>query len=319
MIILNWIELSIHTTNDALEPVTNILNELGANGVVIEDPADLSREKRDVFGEVYELDKTKYPKEGLIIKSYFLQNDKWAETLEVIRFRINNLKQYEINLGKNKLTTDIVKEEDWENEWKKYFKPMKVTNRITIVPSWEQYQKTSQDELIITIDPGMAFGTGTHPTTILSLQALEKVIQPNDLVMDVGIGSGILSIAAVLLGAKHVYGYDLDEVAVSSSKRNRDSNQLENEITIKQNDLLKNVDKRVNIIVSNILADILLRLVDDAWNNLEDDGYFITSGIIEAKQQVIIDKLLDTGFDVIETNQYENWVSIIAQKKINSR
>lgn len=319
MIILNWIELSIHTTNDALEPVTNILNELGANGVVIEDPADLSREKRDVFGEVYELDKTKYPKEGLIIKSYFLQNDKWAETLEVIRFRINNLKQYEINLGKNKLTTDIVKEEDWENEWKKYFKPMKVTNRITIVPSWEQYQKTSQDELIITIDPGMAFGTGTHPTTILSLQALEKVIQPNDLVMDVGIGSGILSIAAVLLGAKHVYGYDLDEVAVSSSKRNRDSNQLENEITIKQNDLLKNVDKRANIIVSNILADILLRLVDDAWNNLEDDGYFITSGIIEAKQQVIIDKLLDTGFEVIETNQYENWVSIIAQKKINSR
>lgn len=319
MIILNWIELSIHTTNDALEPVTNILNELGANGVVIEDPADLSREKRDVFGEVYELDKTKYPKEGLIIKSYFLQNDKWAETLEVIRFRINNLKQYEINLGKNKLTTDIVKEEDWENEWKKYFKPMKVTNRITIVPSWEQYQKTSQDELIITIDPGMAFGTGTHPTTILSLQALEKVLQPNDLVMDVGIGSGILSIAAVLLGAKHVYGYDLDEVAVSSSKRNRDSNQLENEITVKQNDLLKNVDKRANIIVSNILADILLRLVDDAWNNLEDDGYFITSGIIEAKQQVIIDKLLDTGFDVIETNQYENWVSIIAQKKINSR
>lgn len=319
MIILNWIELSIHTTNDALEPVTNILNELGANGVVIEDPADLSREKRDVFGEVYELDKTKYPKEGLIIKSYFLQNDKWAETLEVIRFRMNNLKQYEINLGKNKLTTDIVKEEDWENEWKKYFKPMKVTNRITIVPSWEQYQKTSQDELIITIDPGMAFGTGTHPTTILSLQALEKVIQPNDLVMDVGIGSGILSIAAVLLGAKHVYGYDLDEVAVSSSKRNRDSNQLENEITIKQNDLLKNVDKRANIIVSNILADILLRLVDDAWNNLEDDGYFITSGIIEAKQQVIIDKLLDTGFEVIETNQYENWVSIIAQKKINSR
>ncbi|MEI3613333.1 50S ribosomal protein L11 methyltransferase [Pseudogracilibacillus sp. SO30301A] len=319
MIILNWIELSIHTTNDALEPVTNILNEIGTNGVVIEDPADLSREKRDVFGEVYELDKTKYPNEGLIIKSYFLQNDRWAETLEVIRLRINNLKQYKINLGKNKMTTDIVKEEDWENEWKKYFKPMKVTNRITIVPSWEQYKKTSQDELIITIDPGMAFGTGTHPTTILSLQALEKVIQPNDLVMDVGIGSGILSIAAVLLGAKHVYGYDLDEVAVSSSKQNRDSNHLENEITIKQNDLLKNVDKRVNIIVSNILADILLRLVDDAWNNLEDAGYFITSGIIEAKQQFLIDKLLNTGFEVIETNQYENWVSIIAQKKINSR
>lgn len=315
MIILNWIELAIHTTNEALEPVTNILNELGANGVVIEDPADLTREKRDVFGEIYELDETKYPKEGIVIKSYFLENNMWPETLETIRLRINELKQYKINLGKNNLTTQIVKEEDWENEWKKYFKPMKVTERITIVPIWEDYKKTTAEEIIITIDPGMAFGTGTHPTTILSLQALEKVITPNDLVIDVGVGSGILSIASILLGAKHVYGYDLDEVAVRSSEQNREFNQLEKEITIKQNDLLKNVEKKVNIIVSNILADILLRLVDDAWNNLQDDGYFITSGIIEAKQQLIIDKLLDTGFNVVQVNQFENWVSIIAQKK----
>lgn len=315
MIILNWIELAIHTTNEALEPVTNILNELGANGVVIEDPADLTREKRDVFGEIYELDETKYPKEGIVIKSYFLENNMWPETLETIRLRINELKQYKINLGKNNLTTQIVKEEDWENEWKKYFKPMKVTERITIVPIWEDYKKTTAEEIIITIDPGMAFGTGTHPTTILSLQALEKVITPNDLVIDVGVGSGILSIASILLGAKHVYGYDLDEVAVRSSEQNREFNQLEKEITIKQNDLLKNVEKKVNIIVSNILADILLRLVDDAWNNLQDDGYFITSGIIEAKQQLIIDKLLDTGFNVVQVNQIENWVSIIAQKK----
>lgn len=315
MIILNWIELAIHTTNEALEPVTNILNELGANGVVIEDPADLTREKRDVFGEIYELDETKYPKEGIVIKSYFLENNMWPETLETIRLRINELKQYKINLGKNNLTTQTVKEEDWENEWKKYFKPMKVTERITIVPIWEDYKKTTAEEIIITIDPGMAFGTGTHPTTILSLQALEKVITPNDLVIDVGVGSGILSIASILLGAKHVYGYDLDEVAVRSSEQNREFNQLEKEITIKQNDLLKNVEKKVNIIVSNILADILLRLVDDAWNNLEDDGYFITSGIIEAKQQLIIDKLLDTGFNVVQVNQIENWVSIIAQKK----
>ena len=213
------------------------------------------------------------------------------------------------------MTTQTVKEEDWENEWKKYFKPMKVTERITIVPIWEDYKKTTAEEIIITIDPGMAFGTGTHPTTILSLQALEKVITPNDLVIDVGVGSGILSIASILLGAKHVYGYDLDEVAVRSSEQNREFNQLEKEITIKQNDLLKNVEKKVNIIVSNILADILLRLVDDAWNNLQDDGYFITSGIIEAKQQLIIDKLLDTGFNVVQVNQFENWVSIIAQKK----
>src|SRR5699024_10550908 len=149
----------------------------------------------------------------------------------------------------------IVEEEDWENEWKKYFTIQQVTDTITIVPSWKK--DDFHDDMAILIDPGMAFGTGTHPTTVLSMQALETYIQPNDTILDVGVGSGVLSIAACKLGAKHVYAYDLDEIAIKSAKMNRDLNSLQNNITIQQHDLLNNVDNPANIIVANILADIL--------------------------------------------------------------
>ncbi|HLR72178.1 MAG TPA: 50S ribosomal protein L11 methyltransferase [Pseudogracilibacillus sp.] len=311
---MNWNELSIHTTNEAVEPISNILNEAGANGVVIEDPVDLTKEKRDLFGEVYALDRSKYPKEGIVLKSYFIDDENWPEKKQMILKQIEHLQHYHIDLGLHQIATKDVKATDWENEWKKYFKPVSVTERFTIVPSWEDYTKKTDRELIITIDPGMAFGTGTHPTTVLSLKALEETVRPNDLVIDVGAGSGILSIAASLLGAKHVYSYDLDEIAVSSTTQNCNRNDLQHTITAQKNDLLKGVNKQANVIVSNILADILLRLVDDAWDNLLEGGYFITSGIINSKQMLIKDKLVEKGFHIIKQNQMENWISIIAQK-----
>lgn len=311
---MNWKELIIHTTSEALEPISNILNDEGAGGVVIEDPIDLLKEKRAKFGELYELDPSKYPKTGIYIKAYFVDNENWPAKKETIHMKVEKLRTYEIDIGSNEMTVHTVQEQDWENEWKKYFKPIKVTNRLMIVPSWETYNQVDENELIITIDPGMAFGTGTHPTTILSLQALEETVQSGDIILDVGTGSGILSIASALLGASHVYAYDLDEVAVSSTVVNRNMNHLEEYITVQQSDLLKGVQQKATIIVSNILADILLHLVDDAWDNLEENGYFITSGIIEAKQQMVIDCLENKGFQIIQTNTLENWVSIIAKK-----
>jgi len=314
---LNWIELSIHTENEALDAVANILMEYGANGIAINDSADLTREKRDVFGELYELDQRNYPQEGIIVKAYYIDNETWPLKKEEIQNKINTLKQYGIHLGKNRLFVNKLQEEDWENEWKKYFKPAKVTDRFTIVPSWEKYKKESVNELIITIDPGMAFGTGTHPTTILSLQGLEETIRPNDIVLDVGVGSGILSIAAILLGANHVYGFDLDEVAVKSALLNRDRNHFEERITVKENDLLNGVKTKANIIISNILADILIRLVEDAWENLQEEGYFITSGIIDSKKQKVRNKLETRGFKIVKTNQHDQWISFVAQKPKN--
>src|SRR5699024_1048448 len=141
---------------------------------VIEDREDLTRTKRAEFGEIYELDPHKYPAHGVYVKAYFVDNNQWTKTKQDIITKINHLQTIGIDVGPNKVWTEKVQEEDWENEWKKYFKPVKVTDRFVIVPNWEIYEKKDKDEVIITIDPGMAFGTGTHPTTVLSLQALEK-------------------------------------------------------------------------------------------------------------------------------------------------
>lgn len=311
---MNWKELIIHTTNEALEAISNILNEEGAGGVVIEDPIDLTKEKRSKFGEIYELDPLKYPQTGIYIKAYFLDNEEWTRKKATIQTKIEQLQKHGIHIGFNKIKENTVQEEDWANEWKKYFKPIKVTNRFMIVPSWQAYDYNNDDDLVITINPGMAFGTGTHPTTVLSLQALEETVKSGDIILDVGAGSGILSIASILLGANHVYAYDLDEVAVNSTQMNCELNHFEHKITVQQNDLLKDMRQTGNIIVSNILAEILLHLIDDAWDNLQAGGYFIMSGIIEAKQQIVKEALKTKGFTIKKTNQLENWISIIAKK-----
>lgn len=311
---MNWRELIIHTTHEASEAISNILNEEGAGGVVIEDPLDLKKEKRSKFGEMYELDPLKYPRTGIYIKAYFIDNEEWPQKKTTIKTKIEHLQQYGIDIGLNKLTENTVQEEDWENEWKKYFKPIKVTNRFMIVPSWEAYDHKESNELVITINPGMAFGTGTHPTTVLSLQALEETVKSGDIILDVGAGSGVLSIASILLGAHHVYAYDLDEVAVNSTQMNCELNHFEHKITVQQNDLLKNIKQSSNIIVSNILAEILLHLIDGAWDNLAIGGYFITSGIIDSKQQIVREALENKGFTIVKTNKIENWISFIAKK-----
>lgn len=312
---MEWKEFVIQTENEAVEAISNILNEFGANGVVIVDPTDLTKEKRAFYGELYELKAANYPEEGILVKAYFVHNSEWDEKLQAITEKITGLQAFNIDIGLNHVTIHDVKEEDWENEWKKYFKPLPITKNLTIVPSWETYEKKHDDEKIISIDPGMAFGTGTHPTTILSMEALEKMITQDDVILDVGSGSGVLSIGAILSGAQHVYAFDLDEVAVNSTRLNAELNQMQEKITTQSNDLLKGIRQQANMIVSNILADILLGLIDDAWDNLVDDGYFITSGIIASKQDLVKDALLKKGFHLVETNEMNNWISFIAQKK----
>jgi ribosomal protein L11 methyltransferase len=312
---LKWSEICIHTTNEAIEPISNILHETGASGVVIEDPMDLVIEKEDKFGEIYALDENDYPEEGVYIKAYLPFNSFLGETVEEIKQAINNLITFDIDLGPNQVTLSEVNEEDWATAWKKYYKPVQISNKITITPTWEDYTPKSNEEIVIELDPGMAFGTGTHPTTVLSIQALEKVIKGNETVIDVGCGSGVLSITSALLGADEIYAYDLDEIAVKSTQLNAKVNKVNHLIKTKQNNLLSHVDMKVDIIVSNILAEIIIRFIDDAWENLKDGGYFITSGIIQAKKTLVLEKLEQQGFEILEINELEDWVSVIAKKK----
>lgn len=311
---MRWSEISIHTTNEAVEPISNILHEAGASGVVIEDPLELEKEREDLFGEIYQLDPKDYPTEGVIVKAYLQVNSFLGETVEEIKESINNLITYNIDIGKNTVTISEVNEEEWATAWKKYYHPVKISEKFTIVPTWEEYTRISSDELIIELDPGMAFGTGTHPTTVMSIQALERTVEKGDKVIDVGTGSGVLSIAAAMLGAESVRALDLDEVAVNSARINIKLNKVQDKATVSQNNLLEGIEGKADVIVANILAEIIVRFTNDAAKLLKKDGYFITAGIILPKKQEVKDSIIEAGFEIVETLQMEDWISFIAKK-----
>ncbi|MCF6137978.1 50S ribosomal protein L11 methyltransferase [Pseudalkalibacillus berkeleyi] len=311
---MKWSEISIHTTQEAVEPISNILHESGASGVVIEDPQDLVKVWDTSLGEIYQLNPDDYPDEGVIVKAYLPVNSFLGETVDEIKEAINGLLLYDIDLGHNKITISEVHEEEWATAWKKYYKPVKISERITIIPTWEEYEKVSTDELIVELDPGMAFGTGTHPTTVMCIQALEKSMSEGDDVIDVGTGSGVLSIAAAKLGAKSVYALDLDEVAVKSARLNIKLNKCHDRIQVRQNNLLDQVEGQVDLIVANILAEIILRFDQQAFELLNPGGKFVVSGIIKGKKEEVKQSLIQNGFLIDETLLMEDWVAFIARK-----
>lgn len=311
---MKWSEISIHTTNEAVEPIANILYEAGASGIVIEDSFDLNKDHPDQYGELYELNPDDFPEEGVIVKAYLPVNSFLGETVEQIKSAINNLLLFNIDIGLNKVTISEVHEEEWSTAWKKYYHPVKISSKFTIVPTWEEYEPVSSDELMIELDPGMAFGTGTHPTTVMSIQALEQTVKKDDIVYDVGTGSGVLSIASAMLGAKHVLALDLDEIAVKSAELNIKINHIQDRITVKQNNLLDGITEPADVIVANLLAEIIVRFIDDAFRLVKDGGYFITSGIINQKRQEVEEHIKKAGFEIVETIMMEDWVTIVAKK-----
>ncbi|GLY10012.1 50S ribosomal protein L11 methyltransferase [Bacillus badius] len=313
---MKWSEISIQTTNEAVEPISNILHEAGASGVVIEDPVELIREREDQFGEIYELNPQDYPEEGIVIvKAYLPVNSFLAETAEGIEESIKNLSSYGIDIGRNEVKITEVHEEDWATAWKQYYHPVKISEKFTIVPTWEQYEPVSTDELIIELDPGMAFGTGTHPTTVMCLQALERYVHPGDYVVDVGTGSGVLSIGAAMLGAERVTALDLDEVAVEAAKENIRLNKVEEKVTVLHNNLLDGITEQADVVVANILAEVILSFTGDVAKKVKTGGYFISSGIIGQKKEQVKEAVQAVGFEVEETVLMEDWVAIIARKK----
>lgn len=312
---MKWSEISIHTTNEAIEPISHILHEAGASGVVIEDPFELIKERQDQFGEIYQLNPDDYPEEGVIIKAYLSVNSFLGETVDAIKESVNNLIIHNIDIGKNNVTISEVNEEEWATAWKKYYHPVKISERFTIVPTWETYNPVSSDELIIELDPGMAFGTGTHPTTVMCIQALERTVRNGDRVIDVGTGSGVLSIAAAMLGAEDVRAYDLDEIAVTSARLNIKLNKVSHLVTISQNNLLDGVEvDSADVVVANILAEVILRFNDDVASVVKPGGFFIASGIIQQKKDQVKEALVGSGFEIVETILMEDWVAIIAKR-----
>ncbi|MHC5269596.1 50S ribosomal protein L11 methyltransferase [Enterococcus sp. LJL98] len=311
---MKWNEVKVETASEAVEAVANILMEAGASGVAIEDALDIENFQSDAYGEI--LDQTTYTRleEGAFVMAYFPETIFLPEHLPTIQARIAQLPEFGLAIGKNEVTVSEVVDENWATAWKKYYHPVRVTRYLTIVPSWEVYETNDPNEKIITLDPGMAFGTGTHPTTNLTLQALEMTMRGNETVLDVGTGSGVLSIASKYLGAQAVYAYDLDEVAVRAAQENMDLNPIAKEVVVQANDLLTGVTIKADMIVANILADIILRMLADAHRLLKTNGKLIVSGIIEAKKQMVIDAAQAHGFVVEEILQQKDWYAMILGK-----
>ena len=309
-----WKEFSVAINNEASEAVSSIFTELGSSGVSISDRNDFLRMPEYGKDTLWELNEEDFPKDGVVIKGYFTEHDDLDQIKAELTRRVKELDTYGIEITHLDITVSDVKEEDWSNAWKKYYHPVNVTRFLTIVPQWESYDKRFDDERIVYLDPGLAFGTGTHPTTQLCIQALETCVYPEARVFDVGTGSGVLSIAADLFGAKEVNAYDLDEVAVTSARDNIKLNQLGHRIPVKANNLLENVDDKADIIVANILTEIILPFIPDVYTHLEDDGLFITSGIILDKKDEVVASLIRHDFEILQVNQMKDWIAVIAKK-----
>jgi ribosomal protein L11 methyltransferase len=323
---MRWHEITIHTTEEAIEMISNFLHELGAGGVTIEESGTLNKERDTSLGQWYEKPLNDIPEGRAVIQGYFPLETGTDEIMEQLKQSVAELADYDIDTGNPEYSVREVDEEDWANAWKQYFKPLRISDRLTIKPTWEDYT-ASPGEIILELDPGMAFGTGTHATTALCLRTLEKVVKAGDEVIDVGTGSGILSVAAAKLGAKHVLALDLDPVAVSSAAENTRLNGLEQQITVVLSDLLQAIRTQqtqgqaalgvtlpVQVVVANILAEIILLFVADVYEALQSGGTYIASGIIKSKQAEVEKALAAAGFVVQDRYEETDWVAIVARK-----
>lgn len=308
-----WIEVRVITKSEALEPISGIFYSLDCKGVAIEDPNDiLGREQGPLTWDFADINVLEHKGKVAVVKAYFAEEDNIEEVLSYVNERINELKEMGLDLGEAKVEHEKMHEEDWANTWKQYYKPSKVGEKIVVKPIWEEYE-AKDGELVVNLDPGMAFGTGTHETTRMCIQALERYVEEST-VFDVGCGSGILAIAAAKLGAKLAVGVDLDPVAVESSKENVEYNNLDN-IEILHGNLVEVIDGKADIVVANILAEIICILTDDVKRVLKEGGVFITSGIIHDRVDMVCEKLEATGFEVVEKNRDGEWNCIVAKLK----
>lgn len=310
-----WIEVRTSVKPQAVDAVTEIYYEFGANGVSIEEPIQVQSPQKNLYWDYIDEKAIDKNAESKVIAYYPSIEENIEQKIEEIKKRIQNLSDFGLEIGTGQIEVNSLDQEDWENSWKQYFKPLHVTEKIVIKPQWEEYDK-KPDELVIEIDPGMAFGTGSHETTSMCIQALENNIKDGDAVLDIGTGSGILSIASALLGAKRAIGVDLDPVAVEVARENVILNNVGDSVEIFTGDLVSAVEGKYEIVVANIIAEAILILLDsDVKSFVKGEGLFICSGIISEKEEAVLQKLQEKGFEVQHIARQGEWICITSTIK----
>ena len=309
---MKWAEISIDTTHEATDVVANIFHDLGASGVVIEDPELINAYRRSGVWEYCDIPEALNP-EVVTVKAYLPVNEFLDDKLRAFRDQFEGVDLGNFDRGRGDIRLREIQDEDWATSWKQYYHPVKLGERVVIKPSWEEYQP-EKDDVIIELDPGMAFGTGTHITTSMCIQSLEEIIKAGDHVFDIGTGSGILAITAAKLGAEKVLAVDFDEVAVKIAKENVAINNVDLNITVTQGDLLKNIDEQASVIIANIVADIIIKLLPDIPARLNDQGIFLASGIIADRLADVTEAMLNHGLIIEKVREQGDWAAVVARK-----
>ncbi|NJD04191.1 MAG: 50S ribosomal protein L11 methyltransferase [Ruminiclostridium sp.] len=307
---MKWIEIKIITTEEASDAVSEMLTSVGASGVAIEDPNEIRRQLNSPDSLDYaDADFMNSLVEDVTIKAYFLSDSSGEGIVDIIREKLAFISRF-LDTGKGYFGMTEVDDEDWATAWKKYYKPFSISENMVIKPSWEEYTPNA-GETVIVLDPGMAFGTGTHETTRLCAQMLGKYIKSGDSVIDLGCGSGILSIISVKLGAEHVLAADIDETAVRVTRRNCEINGVEDKVTAVCSVLDGLVKQKAEIIVANIIADVIVGISSEVSNHIRPDGFLITSGIIKERKDEVINVYSSQGFVLTEYMELGEWVAIV--------
>lgn len=305
---MDWLEITVSTPPEGVEPVAVIFQETGAGGVVIEDPAVILQYAAQIHPEEWAVPPGAAKDSMPLVKGYLPVDNELPKQLEGFKAALSRL----VLFPPPKVSTRIIPEKDWAGAWKAYYKPERIGRRLVVKPSWESYS-ASKNELIIEIDPGMAFGSGTHTTTTMCLKLLEKYIQPGLTVYDIGTGTGILAITAAKLGAGQVTAVDLDSLACKVAAGNVERNSVAGQVRVMRGNLLDLLDGGVGLIVSNILADVIISLAPDAARALAPGGIFIASGIIRERAGDVCAALEAAGLLICEQMEDGQWVALVTK------
>lgn len=303
---MQWIEVNIQVTHEAVEAVADILTAAGTSGVAIEDPQLINNLRSSGTWELCDIPEQENT-EIVTISAYYADDEKLQGRLQQIEAELAAVEERIGSFRFGNIRFRSLSEKDWANEWKQYFHVTHVGESLVIKPSWEEYTP-KMGEHVIKIDPGMAFGTGTHHTTNMCMARLEKVLPADAEVFDVGTGSGILAIAAALLGAKAVKAVDIDPVAVRVARENIADNGLEDKIEVKEGDLLHGTEGQADVIIANIIADIIIMLLKDIPGKLKDNGIFLASGIISDRRDDVESAAIQVGMQVDHVDEKGGWV-----------